>query len=70
MIKEKNNEEINIDTKQRYPFCASFCFKITKENKFNYLGKLFPNILGKIFEDMNNKMIDMKKRNIRYLIIS
>ena len=44
--------------------------KITKENKINYLGKLFPNILRKVSKDMNNNMIDIKKLNIRYLIIT
>lgn len=70
---KSENEKINFDFKsQRYFFCCTYCFKITKEKEFNYLGQLNPNILRRdilILKNENGKMLDPNKRNNRYLAI-
>ena len=70
---KSENEKINFDFKsQRYFFCCTYCFKITIEKEFNYLGQLNPNILRRdilILKNENGKMLDPNKRNNRYLAI-
>ena len=73
ILNDKNENKIFFDfDKQKYYFCCSYCFKISKEKKFTYLGLLNPNILRNdylIIKDKDNKMLDPKKRNNRYLAI-
>ena len=73
ILNEKNENKINFDfDKQKYFFCCSYCFKISKDKNFHYLGKLEPNILRNdflILKNKDNKMLDPKKRNNRYLAI-
>ena len=70
---KSDNEKINFDfASQHYFFCCTYCFKITKEKEFNYLGQLNPNILRRdilILKNENGKMLDPNKRNNRYLAI-
>jgi len=70
---KSENEKINFDFEsQRYFFCCTYCFKITNEKKFNYLGSLNPNILRRdilILKNENGHMLDPNKRNNRFLAI-
>jgi len=70
---KSENEKINFDFEsQRYFFCCTYCFKITKEKEFNYLGQLNPNILRRdilILKNEDGKMLDPNKRNNRFLAI-
>ena len=73
ILNEKNENKINFDfNKQNYFFCCTYCFKISKEKIFSYLGLIRPNILRNnyiILKNKENKMQDPKKRNNRYLAI-
>ena len=73
MLNEQSENKIDFDfDKQKYYFCCTYCFKISKEKKFYYLGLLNPNILRNdnlIIKNNNNQMLDPKKRNNRYLAI-
>ena len=74
ILNDKNeNNKINFDfEQQKYFFCCTYCFKISKEKNFNYLGLLNPNILRNdylILKDKNNNILNPDKRNNRYLAI-
>ena len=73
ILNGKNEEKINFEfNKQNYFFCCTYCFKITKEKNFKYLGLITPNILRNdpvIIKDDNNKMLDPRKRNNRFLVV-
>lgn len=65
--------KIELTKKNDYYFCCSYCFKINHEKKFIYLGQLKPNILrydSLIIKNEEGKIIDIKKRNNRFLIIT
>jgi len=70
---KSENEKINFDFEsQRYFFCCTYCFKLTKEKEFNYLGQLNPNILRRdilLLKNEDGKMLDPNKRNNRFLAI-
>ena len=71
--KKNEDEKINFDfEKQKYFFCCTYCFKITKGKSFNYLGLINPNIFKSdhlIIKNDKGKMLDPRKRNNRYLAI-
>ena len=73
ILNDKNEDKIDFDfNKQNYYFGCSYCFKISKEKKFSYLGLITPNILRRdtiIIKNKNNQMLDPRKRNNRYLAI-
>ena len=73
ILNENNDNKINFDfDKQNYYFCCTYCFKITNEKKVIYLGLIQPNILRNdylILKDKNNRMLDPRKRNNRFLIV-
>ena len=71
--KKNEDEKINFDfEKQKYFFCCTYCFKITKGKSSNYLGLINPNIFKNdhlIIKNDKGKMLDPRKRNNRYLAI-